>query len=161
MDRATRRAALLDDRIVTIFGPPGSGKSSIISAANAMYVKMDAPFHAIDFEDLAREEREKMRSGLIPARPALSHGVRIIGGADFAPRHFGSGFVHVCLLPPRSAYDQRRAARDRANPGKAEQPDCYETFRDSKSFDYFVDAIETTPLRTLMTILTAIARGAR
>jgi energy-coupling factor transporter ATP-binding protein EcfA2 len=112
---------------VYIFGPPGSGKSTVVRMLQAKGCA------AIDLEEIGAEP---------------GPGNMFIGGGSVKP---SSVSLKVMLLPSRSVYDARRAERDLRIPHKAGQGDYYDGFAASTDFDMiFHDESPEEIVHTLM-----------
>jgi hypothetical protein len=100
---------------VVICGPPGSGKTTIISTLRNM------GYMALDLEQSHR--RGIQRSAAILRLPIF------YGAAEITPQSvIDAGFHLVLLLPSENVYYTRRRMRDSEHPYKAGQRDNYSAF---------------------------------
>ena len=93
------------------FGPPGSGKSSLIKKLQEIHGS------ALDLEEIW-----SLRSRHMYLHYFESMGVTFLGAAGFQPQDFGKNVVKVLLHVPQQEYEARRAERDAVMPEKASQP---------------------------------------
>lgn len=121
-------------KVVAVFGPPGSGKSSLIE-----YAKRRG-YTGFDLETAAQtaEERRVVLEAFLAQH---SNEAVFIGTADLLPEDFPNGTMSVMLLPSKKVYLDRLAHRDAAEPIKAGQEGerKYDDFVDwSKKFEHVI-----------------------
>lgn len=111
---------------IILFGPPGIGKSTIIKELIAK------GYPAIDLEEVWPDEiRFKL--------PQYLHHT-VIGAADLDPKKY-KDHIKILLYLPQKEYEQRRAIRDKAQPGKGSQkPHNIEDWKKGTQYNYIWSA---------------------
>lgn len=123
-------------RVQCFYGPPGAGKST----------RARTFAHSIDVEDFWPSSRHgefitrRTMAGVRLQQALLTKGrvdaVAMAGLSLEQGRKILPAAEHILLLPPRSTYYPRRAARDAEQPWKSTQTDVYDKFAArAKSYD--------------------------
>ncbi len=137
-------------RFVALYGPPGSGKSTVVELAHrrgvtAYDAEAFGPNHA---ERVAGFQRVLLRS---------TEGLILIGAADLTPEDFPAGTKFVLLLPPAEEHRRRVLDRRDERPHKSLQHAQQvhgEHWAMRESFDVVVD-FDCSPEAVLSIILSA------
>lgn len=103
---------------VLLFGPPGIGKSTLISQA----IQVLGEAFAVDLEDPRSRDLYDLMGFDWMFNQGRNGGLTIIGGAGLNPRMQYPRTVKVVLTLDESEYQRRRQMRDRKQPNKAIQP---------------------------------------
>lgn len=121
------------DMLVVLFGPPGVGKSSLVTEAKSK------GYEAYDLEHVERQCREAAAREVYRNAEGVEKPV-VVGAAGTQPKHWGRKTITVLLLPPEPIYEERRAFRDELKPWKARQPRVYDAFAISRrEFDLVLE----------------------
>jgi len=130
---------------VVICGPPGSGKTTIISALRNM------GYMAVDLEQGHR--RGIQRSAAILRLPVF------YGAAEITPQSvIDAGFYLVLLLPSENVYYARRRMRDDEYPYKAGQRDNYSAFNNPGIVRQAAVVFHDETLHEIISVLTSTFR---
>lgn len=155
---------MIDDRgvvsieplIVCLFGPPGAGRSTLISVARSLGLP------AVNLADTAPHKREEAFALVEHNISAYSH-AGYIGGPGIVSMADGDldwltsvDSVSVLLLPRRNEYSSRCSRADLT--GNLSRDDAmwseWQEFAKTRHrYDYVLDASESKPTQTLMKII--------
>lgn len=135
-------------RLVSVHGPPGVGKSTIVQL-----LKMRG-MEAIDIEECGHtypEREAEFRRMAVDS----SFELLVVGAADLDRADLPQGTISVLLLPPKATYLARTRERSRRQPDKRGQHPsrAYENFvRERYAFDHVLEDIGP-PSETLAHVL--------
>lgn len=141
--------------LVLLYGPPGSGKSTLVRLAQ------QRGLIAVDLEDVfpgsaGKEIRRK--AGMELATKYPSKQMVIVGTADVWFDAFPPDSLKILLLPPREIYNKRLRQRDKDKPFKAGQGgiEVYEKFKQGVDMFDVVLGDEMSAEGTLDRILASV-----
>lgn len=129
--------------LIAIFGPPGSGKSTIVELAHKRGIK------AFDFELDGNNYTERLENAKQIFKQIENDFDKVVlfGAADLALEDFPVGTKFVMLLPPKEEYERRLTERDSGYPNKAGQGGIEYKYEDFKTMSQrFFDLIVSEPL---------------
>lgn len=131
-------------RGVVLFGPPGSGKSTLTTRLGGFDLE------SIPTTEL-RSSMARTVGKMVPGRDVTSV---VFGAADTQPEDYDPArYTRVLLLPDRVVYRKTREHRDLVNPRKAGQRDVYDAFlADGGRFDLILSSGTWSRVRPLPSV---------
>jgi hypothetical protein len=121
---------------IAIFGPPCSGKTSIVN-----YAKIKG-FYSIDAEDFGSTYQTRVKGFQEFLKSNVKSEFIFVGAADLTPQDFPENTIFILNIPPFDEYENRILQRDKAQPSKIGHNGKvkYNEFVDMKpNFDYCIE----------------------